>query len=78
VNLVAPEPATGAELARAIGKALSRPCWLPVPAFALRLRFGEAAGALLGGQRVRAGVLSARGFELRYPTLAGALAEALS
>lgn len=48
VNAVAPRPVTNREFAEALGKALSRPTPLPVPAFALRLAVGgEMADALL-------------------------------
>jgi uncharacterized protein len=77
VNVVAPESATNAELARAIGKALGRPAWLNVPAFALRARFGEGAEPLVTGQRARPARLHELGFHWRYPTLGAALAEAL-
>lgn len=77
VNVVAPEPATNAELARAIGKALHRPSWLNVPAFALRARFGEGAEPLVTGQRVRPARLHELGFHWRYATLGAAIAEAL-
>ena len=52
INVVAPRAATSAELARAIGGAMARPSWLPVPGFALRLAMGEAAEVLTTGQRV--------------------------
>ena len=58
VNTVAPHPVTNREFTVALGKALSRPTPLPVPAFALRLAVGgEMAEALL--------LASARGFPLR-------------
>ena len=40
-NLVAPEPATNAELSQALARVLHRPNWLPVPSFAVRLALGE-------------------------------------
>ncbi len=43
VNGTAPEPATNAEFSRALGRALSRPAFLPAPAFALKIAFGEMA-----------------------------------
>jgi hypothetical protein len=48
VNAVAPRPVTNREFTETLGKALSRPTPLPVPAFALRLAVGgEMADALL-------------------------------
>ncbi|WP_353722353.1 TIGR01777 family oxidoreductase [Dyadobacter sp. 676] len=52
-NAVAKPPVTNDELIKAICKVLRRPRWLPnVPAFALKLAFGEMAGAVLGGNYV--------------------------
>ena len=53
VNVIAPNPVTNAEFTRALGRELHRPAVLPVPAFALRLAFGEMADeALLASARV--------------------------
>jgi uncharacterized protein (TIGR01777 family) len=52
LNATAPSPVTNAEFARALGRALRRPAFLPAPAFALKLLLGEMAEALLlSGQR---------------------------
>ena len=51
VNLVAGAPEQK-EFARALGKALSRPAFMPAPSFAIKLLYGEAASAVLGGQNV--------------------------
>ncbi|HMU62806.1 MAG TPA: DUF1731 domain-containing protein, partial [Gemmatimonadales bacterium] len=57
---------------------LHRPALVPVPAFALRLLFGEMAdAALLASQRVAPARLLAGGFEFRYPTLPEALGAVL-
>lgn len=78
VNAVAPSPQTNADFARQLGRALRRPCWLPAPAFALRLALGEMADAmLLAGQRVLPQRALALGYEFRHPELAGALASLL-
>lgn len=74
-NLVAPEPATNAELGRALARALHRPALLRAPAFALRLALGEMAGLLLGGQRLAPSRLLAVGYRFRFPALAPALAD---
>lgn len=50
-NLVSPHPVTMNEFVRAIGKALHRPAWLPVPKFALSILYGEGAKVILSGQR---------------------------
>lgn len=72
-NLVAPEVMTNAEVSRVIGKVLRRPSWLPLPAFAMRLLFGEVATLLLEGQRALPKRLQELGYAFRFPTLEGAL-----
>lgn len=70
VNATAPHPVTNREFARALGRALRRPSIMPAPAFALKLLFGELAGALLlGGQRVLPAKAQALGFHFRYPEI---------
>ncbi len=74
VNTVAPTPVRNAEFAAALGEVLGRPAVLPVPAFALRILFGEMADAtLLASTRVVPSVLEADGYRFRYPDLRGAL-----
>jgi uncharacterized protein (TIGR01777 family) len=73
VNGVAPQPATSRAFARALGRALHRPAIVPLPAFALKAVFGEAASVLLGSQRVEPRVLEAHEFTFEFPSLAGAL-----
>ena len=73
VNATAPEPVTNREFAKALGRALARPAWLPTPASALRLALGEMAELLLAGQRVLPGVADRLGYQWRYPELGGAL-----
>ena len=72
-NLTAPNPVRQKEFARALGRALRRPAFLPVPAFALRLLFGEMADALLTGQRAIPRRLLEAGYTFRFPTLETAL-----
>lgn len=79
VNVVAPEPVTNADFTRELGRAVRRPAVLPVPAFALRLLFGEMAEeALLASTRALPMRLERAGFAFTHPMLAGALAAALA
>jgi uncharacterized protein len=64
-----------AELSRAIGKALGRPSWLPVPAFALRLAVGEFADYLLHGRRMVPARLRELGFTWNRPSLEAAITD---
>jgi uncharacterized protein (TIGR01777 family) len=74
VNLVAPNPVTNIEFTKALGRAVHRPAVLPVPAFALRLAFGEMADdALLASVRAIPERLTVSGFKFRYPDIAPAL-----
>jgi uncharacterized protein (TIGR01777 family) len=69
-NLTAPQPATCGDVVRALGKALHRPTIVPVPAFALRLAFGEGADELLlCSQKMSADRLLATGFTFKHPSL---------
>lgn len=78
VNVTSPYAVTNEELSHALGRALGRPSSLNVPAFALRLRFGEGADPILTGQRAVPTVLTQHGFGYRYPTVDEALADALA
>ena len=73
VNATAPNPVRNKEFCQTLGKVLRRPCWAPVPGFALRLMLGEMAEMLLTGQRVMPAVAQKLGFQYRYPKLEEAL-----
>jgi len=78
VNVVSPNPVTNAEFVRAIGKVLRRPAVIPIPAFALKLMFGEVAvELLLKGNRAVPKKLLKAGYRFRYPDLEPALREML-
>ncbi len=79
VNAVAPEIPDNTKWTRTLARVLRRPAALPVPAFALRLLFGEMADeALLGGAHVRPRRLLESGYAFRWPELEPALREMLS
>jgi uncharacterized protein (TIGR01777 family) len=73
INLVSAS-VRNAELSRALGKALGRPSWLPVPGFALRAALGELADYALHGRRVVPRRLQELGFTWIHPDLVTALA----
>jgi uncharacterized protein (TIGR01777 family) len=74
VNATAPRSVTNAGFARALGRVLSRPAFLPVPGFALKAALGEMAQEMmLGGAHARPGVLTRAGFEFSQPDLMSAL-----
>jgi NAD dependent epimerase/dehydratase family enzyme len=77
VNLTAPNPATNAELTKALAAALHRPALFAVPAPALRLALGEMSTEILSSCRAVPARLGQAGFEFRYPELGPALAAAI-
>jgi len=79
VNVVAPSPATNAELTRTLGAVLHRPTVLPVPSFGPKLLLGsELAEALLfTSQRAVPAALERSGFRFTHPDLEGALRHVL-
>jgi uncharacterized protein (TIGR01777 family) len=78
VNFVSPNPVTNAEFTKALGKALSRPTLFPIPAFGVKLLFGEMGETLLlRGQRVAPKRLMSEGYQFRYSQLDAALSSIL-
>jgi len=73
VNVCAPNPVRNKDLAKAIGKVLHRPSFMPAPGFMIRLILGEFGSVLLKGQRVLPRRLLEAGFEFRYPDIEAAL-----
>jgi uncharacterized protein (TIGR01777 family) len=74
LNATAPEPVTSLDFARALGRAMHRPAFIPAPAFALRLLLGEMAdGLLLAGQRAIPQRAQRAGFAFRYAHVDDAL-----
>jgi hypothetical protein len=71
VNLTAPHPVRHRDYARAQGKALHRPAFLPVPRLAPKLLLGsELANSLLGdSMRILPTRLEASGYEFRHPEI---------
>jgi uncharacterized protein (TIGR01777 family) len=77
INGTAPNPVTNSDFTRALASAVHRPAIFPVPAFALKLLFGEMGDVLLGSQRVTPKAAQAAGFAFRFPELAPALTDLL-
>lgn len=73
-NLTSPHPVSQAEFARALATTIHRPLLLKMPAFVIRLLFGEMGDCLLlKGQRVVPNRLIKLGYKFRYPSLVDAL-----
>lgn len=77
VNGTAPNPETMKAFCKALGGAIGRPSWLPVPGFALSLMLGEVASVLLGSQRVLPKRAQESGFVFQYPNAADAMKDLL-
>lgn len=74
VNATGPHPVTNATFARALGRAMHRPAFMPAPAFALKLLLGEMADALLlSGQNAVPKKALQAGFRFRHETVDDAL-----
>jgi hypothetical protein len=76
-NLCAPQPLSNAEFGRTLANVLNRPFWLPLPAWQLRLLFGEGAQVLTHSAAVIPTRLQQAGFVFRYPAAKAALADLL-
>lgn len=80
VNATAPQPATNADVVRALGRAARRPTVLPVPRFALSLVMGGelTEEMIMAGQRALPTVAEASGFTFTHPDLESAARAILS
>jgi uncharacterized protein len=76
-NLSAPGPLTNADFGQALGQAMGRPSWIPIPSAAMRILFGEMSSVLLDGQRVMPGRLLDLGFRFGFPEAGLALRDVL-
>lgn len=73
-NAVAPNPVSNYEITKQIAKALHKPFFLPnIPAFVLKLVFGEMTDMLLSSQYVSSKKIQEAGFSFKYKTIQEAL-----
>lgn len=74
VNAVSPQTVTNSEFTQILGDVLSRPTWIPVPEFGVKLLFGQMGEeALLSGVRARPKKLEDAGYEWAWRDLKEAL-----
>jgi uncharacterized protein (TIGR01777 family) len=66
LNCVSPSPVTNAEMTKILRQTLRTFPAPPVPAFALKLLYGELAGALLESQRALPDALLREGFKFKF------------
>jgi len=77
-NLTAPNPSRQKNFAKTLGKVLRRPAFVPLPAFVVRVLFGEMGVKLtLESQKVIPTRLVQEGYEFLHPNLEVALTDTL-
>ncbi|MDH5479878.1 MAG: TIGR01777 family oxidoreductase [Nitrosomonas sp.] len=76
-NLTAPNPVTNKEFTRILALALRRPAFLPLPAWLLKLLFGEMSQLLLNSQRVIPKRMLESDFQFKFTELESALRNVL-
>ena len=77
-NAVAPDHKTNIQFIKTLARVLNRPFWFPkVPAFMLKLMFGEMSGIILKGNRVSAKKIEETGYEFLFPNLEAAFTNLL-
>ena len=72
-NLTAPNPVTNHTFTKTLGAWLHRPTFFTLPAFLLKLMFGEMSTLLIDGQKVLPQALLDAGFEFEHTALEHAL-----
>ena len=77
MNVVAPGVLRESEAATAIGRAIHRPSWLPVPASFLKLAMGEQADLLLLGRHAEPVEALRYGYRFQYPEFEMAIRQIL-
>lgn len=77
LNVVAPNPMTMKEWAKAVGKVMKRPSLFPVPEFALKLLLGEQHCIVTEGQRVSSEKAAALGYVWKFPDIRSCLQDLL-
>ncbi|CCQ11760.1 Cell division inhibitor [Pseudoalteromonas luteoviolacea B = ATCC 29581] len=77
-NLTAPSPVSNRVFSNTLAQQLHRPCLFTMPAFVMRLLFGEMADLLLFGQYVTPKRLIQSGYKFEFSELDGALKDLLN
>ena len=78
MNATAPGTVDNREFTKTLGRVLKRPTIFPLPAFAVKLAFGEMGEELLlGSTRTVPNRLNESGYEFAYPELEPALRDLL-
>lgn len=75
VNFCAPKPLSNKEQTKIMGEVLHRPTIFPLPAFVLKLLYGEGASVILDSKEVYPSKLLENGFTFEYDNFEDALKE---
>lgn len=78
VIAAAPEPVRNEVFTKMFANAVGRPAILRVPKWALRLAYGKVASILLASQNCRPQRAAESGFKFTYPSIDGALRDAVA
>ncbi|MFA5461692.1 MAG: TIGR01777 family oxidoreductase [Sulfurimonas sp.] len=78
VNFCAPNPLSNKEQTKVLGEVLHRPTIFPLPAFVLKLLYGEGASVILDSKEVYPSKLLESGFAYEYDNFKDALKEIVS
>ncbi len=73
LNATAPDSLRMTDFCKALGRAMHRPSWAPVPAFVLKILLGEMSTMLLTGQKAIPQKATQCGYVFKYPTADQAL-----
>jgi uncharacterized protein len=77
VNGSAPEPVTNRDFSRALGRALHRPAFAPIPAAAIKVLYGDMSQIVVKGVRMVPDRAAELGYTFRHPDLDEALRSTL-
>jgi len=78
LNATSPQPCTNRELAAAVGAAVGRPSWLPVPYLAMRVALGEVAKYISASLRVVPAKAQELGFCFQFIDIDRAIEKSLA
>ena len=77
LNVTAPRPVRQKDFAKALGKVLHRPAFVPAPAFALKLVLGGFSTELLSSKKVLPRKAERLGYRFRFSDLQECLEHAI-
>jgi len=78
INATSPNPVRQKDFAKAMGKALKRPAFMPAPAFAIKTVLGGFSTELLSSKNVLPNRALSSGYTFQYPEIAPALTDILT